>query len=107
LLFDRKSKSRPAVVGKGIGHFFGTMRIDAFIDPDTFKTQVDDYIRVFRATKPAPGTNGPIIPGDLERQAEQERREKGVPLAPSVIEELGDISAKTGVPFPPRLSRTA
>ena len=86
-------------VGKGIGHFFGAMRIDGFIDPDTFKAQVDEYVHVFRATKPAPGTSGPLIPGDPERQAEQKRREKGVPLVPAVIEELRDISAKTGIPF--------
>ena len=75
------------------------MRIDAFIDADEFKAQVDEYIRVFRATKPAPGTNGPLIPGDPERRAEQERRDKGVPLVPAVIEELRDISLKTGLPF--------
>ena len=69
------------------------------IDADAFKTQVDDYIRVFRATKPAPGTNGPLIPGDPERQAERTRRDKGVPLIPAVIEELRDISLKTGIPF--------
>jgi L-2-hydroxycarboxylate dehydrogenase (NAD+) len=86
-------------VGKGIGHFFGAMRIDGFIDPDDFKGQVDEYIRVFRATKPAAGTNGPLIPGDPERQAERERRDKGVPLLPAVVEELRDISSKTGVPF--------
>jgi LDH2 family malate/lactate/ureidoglycolate dehydrogenase len=86
-------------VGKGIGHFLGAIRIDGFIDPDTFKTQVDEYIRVFRATKPAPGTNGPLIPGDPERQAEQSRREKDIPLIRPVIEELRDISAKTGIPF--------
>jgi LDH2 family malate/lactate/ureidoglycolate dehydrogenase len=86
-------------VGKGIGHFFGAMRIDGFIEPEAFKRQVDEYIRVFRATKPAPGTSGPIIPGDPERQSERIRREKGVPLIPAVIEELHDISAKTGIPF--------
>lgn len=86
-------------VGKGIGHFFGAMRIDGFIDPDDFKGQVDEYIRVFRAAKPATGTNGPLIPGDPERQAQEERREKGVPLFPAVIEELRDISSKTGIPF--------
>ena len=86
-------------VGKGIGHFFGAMRIDGFIDPDAFKAQVDEYIRVFRATKPASGTNGTIIPGDPERRAECERREHGVPLVPAVIEELRDISTKTGIPF--------
>jgi L-2-hydroxycarboxylate dehydrogenase (NAD+) len=86
-------------VGKGIGHFFGAMRIDGFIDGDSFKSQVDDYIRVFRATKPAPGTSGPLIPGDPEREAEQIRRKSGVPVILPVVEELRDISKKTGIPF--------
>jgi len=84
-------------VGKGIGHFFGAMRIDGFIDVDMFKHQVDDYIRVFRATKPAPGTSGPLIPGDPERESEQLRRKGGVPLILPVVEELLDISGKTGI----------
>jgi L-2-hydroxycarboxylate dehydrogenase (NAD+) len=86
-------------VGKGIGHFFGAMRIDGFLDGDSFKNQVDDYIRVFRVTKPAPGTNGPLIPGDPEREAEQFRRKNGVPVILPVVEELRDISEKTGIPF--------
>lgn len=86
-------------VGKGIGHFFGAMRIDGFIDAEEFKRQIDEYIRVFRATKPAPGTNGPLIPGDPEREAEQVRRKNGVPLILPVVEELRDISQKTGIPF--------
>src|SRR6266403_4085722 len=51
-------------VGKGIGHFFGAMEIDGFIDKDEFKKQIDEWIHVFRKTKAAPGTNGPLIPGD-------------------------------------------
>jgi L-2-hydroxycarboxylate dehydrogenase (NAD+) len=86
-------------VGKGIGHFFGAMRIDGFIEVDEFKSQVDEYIRVFRATKPAPGTQGPLIPGDPEREAEKLRREKGVPVILPVVEELQEISRKSGVPF--------
>jgi L-2-hydroxycarboxylate dehydrogenase (NAD+) len=86
-------------VGKGIGHFFGAMRIDGFIEADEFKRQIDEYIRTFRATKPAPGTKGPLIPGDPEREAEQVRRKSGVPLLLPVIEELRDVSAKTGIPF--------
>lgn len=86
-------------VGKGIGHLFGALRIDGFIDAEEFKRQIDDYIRVFRATKPAPGTQGPLIPGDPEREAEQVRRKNGVPLILPVVEELRDISQKTGIPF--------
>ena len=86
-------------VGKGIGHFFGAMRIDGFLDADEFKRQIDEYIRVFRATKPARGTNGPLIPGDPEREAEHDRRTNGVPLLLPVVEDLREISRKTGVPF--------
>ena len=86
-------------VGKGIGHLFGALRIDGFIDPDEFKRQIDEWIRTFRATKPAPGTGGVVIPGDPERLAEAERRVTGVPLSPAVVTDLGDISARTGVPF--------
>ena len=86
-------------VGKGIGHFFGAMRIDAFIDKDEFKRQIDDLIRTLRTTRPAPGTSGPLIPGDPERAAEAIRRREGIPLVGPVIEELHDISRQTGIPL--------
>jgi LDH2 family malate/lactate/ureidoglycolate dehydrogenase len=84
-------------VGKGIGHFFGALRIDAFIDRDEFKKQIDDLVRTLRKTRPAPGTAGPLIPGDPEREAESLRRREGIPLVMPVVEELLDISRQTGI----------
>jgi L-2-hydroxycarboxylate dehydrogenase (NAD+) len=86
-------------VGKGIGHFFGAMRIDGFIESDEFKRRIDEWVRVFRSTRAAPGTPGPLIPGDPEREAEAIRAEQGIPLVPAVVNDLRDISAKTGIPF--------
>ena len=86
-------------VGKGIGHFFGSMRIDAFIDPDEFKSQIDAYRREMQSARPAPGTDGPLIPGDPELEAEKIRSKEGIPLLPAVVEDLRDISRHTGVPF--------
>jgi LDH2 family malate/lactate/ureidoglycolate dehydrogenase len=86
-------------VGKGIGHFFGALQIDGFIDKDEFKKQIDEWIQVFRKTKPAPGTQGPLIPGDPEREAEAIRRQQGIPLLQAVVDDLVDISRKTGIPF--------
>jgi L-2-hydroxycarboxylate dehydrogenase (NAD+) len=86
-------------VGKGIGHFFGAMQIDGFIDKDEFKKQIDEWIRVFRKTKPAPGTHGPLIPGDPEREAEAIRSKEGIPLLKAVIDDLIEISKKTGITF--------
>jgi LDH2 family malate/lactate/ureidoglycolate dehydrogenase len=60
-------------VGNGLGHFFGAIEIEGFIDKDEFKKQIDDWIHVVRNTKPVPRTTGPPIPGDPERAAEATR----------------------------------
>jgi hypothetical protein len=86
-------------VGKGIGHFFGAMRVDAFRDVNEFKSHIDDFIRTLRATRPAPGTSGPLLPGDPEREAQKERDAGGVPLLPAVLDDLRDIARLTGVPL--------
>ncbi len=75
------------------------MQIDGFIDKNEFKKQIDEWIHVFRNTKPAPGTNGPLIPGDPERKVEATRSKEGIPLLKPVVDALLDISKKTGVPF--------
>jgi L-2-hydroxycarboxylate dehydrogenase (NAD+) len=83
-------------VGKGIGHFFGALRIDAFLEPAEFKRQIDDLVRTFRATKPAPGTSGPMIPGDPEREMEAVRSQAGIPLVLPVVADLEEIARRTG-----------
>jgi LDH2 family malate/lactate/ureidoglycolate dehydrogenase len=86
-------------VGKGIGHFFGAMQIDGFMDVEEFKKRIDEWIEVFRNTKPAKGTTGVIIPGDPEHAEEAIRRKDGVPLIEAVVNDLKDISKQTGIPF--------
>lgn len=86
-------------VGRGIGHFFGALRLDGFIDPADFRAQIDDYVRTFRATRPAPGTDGPLLPGDPERLAEADRRAHGIPLLPAVVADLRAVADVTGVDF--------
>lgn len=87
----------PRRVGIGLGHFFGAMQIAAFIDVVEFKKQIDDWIRTMRATKPAPGTNGPIIPGDPERLAHEQRKVSGIPLVSAVVDDLRTIESETGI----------
>lgn len=94
-----RQEMSPGTVGQGIGHFFGALRIDGFMDAAEFKRRVDEWVRVFRATPPAPGTPGVVIPGDPERRAEAQRRVSGVPLSPAVVADLRDVASKTGIPF--------
>ncbi|HEY4205731.1 MAG TPA: Ldh family oxidoreductase, partial [Puia sp.] len=85
--------------GKGIGHFFGAMRIDAFRPAEAFKNDMDKWIRRFREAKPIPGQPKVLIPGDPEREAEKLRLREGIPLLPVVIEELKTLAGKLGVEF--------
>ncbi|HEY5918645.1 MAG TPA: Ldh family oxidoreductase [Chryseolinea sp.] len=86
-------------VGKGIGHFFGAMEIEGFEDVDVFKKRIDHWIKVFRETKPVPGQDAVLIPGDPEHEAEKIRLQQGVPVIQAVVEDLIGISKRTGVPF--------
>ncbi len=95
-LFEETPKES---VGKGIGHFFGAMEIDGFEDADVFKKRIDRWIEVFRKTKPAPGYEAVLIPGDPEREAESVRIHSGIPLVQAVVDDLLWISKKTGVAF--------
>jgi len=84
--------------GKGLGHFFGAMRIDAFQKAEDFKRQMDNWIKRFRQAKPAPGHSRVLIPGDPERETETIRRRDGIPVHPAVIRDLEELSAHLQIP---------
>lgn len=83
--------------GKGIGHFFGAMRIDAFRPASEFKEHMDQWIRRFRSAKTAKGFDRVIIPGEPEVEMEQERRTQGIPLLGPVVDDLRFLAEKFGI----------
>ena len=85
--------------GKGIGHFFGAMRIDAFRPAEEFKRHMDQWIKRFRSAKTVEGQEKVLIPGDPEREAEKERMETGIPLLPAVVKDLLELGERFGVSF--------
>jgi len=87
-------------VGKGIGHFFGAMRIDAFRPAEEFKAEMDRWINRIRDSKPAEGEQQVLIPGDPERAAHKTRMSEGIPLLPAVIDNLNRLSMEFNVNAP-------
>ena len=81
-------------VGKGIGHFFGAMRIDAFRPAEEFKSEMDRWITRFRGSKPAPDEDQVLVPGDPERATYKIRLNEGIPLLPAVIKSFEALSEK-------------
>ena len=82
--------------GKGIGHFFGAMRVDAFRPKEEFFKDMEQWITRFRNAKPIPGEEKVLIPGDPERSYEAIRRVEGIPLLRPVVEDLSALAQKFG-----------
>ncbi|MDB5205338.1 MAG: Ldh family oxidoreductase [Flavisolibacter sp.] len=85
--------------GKGIGHFFGAMRIDAFRPAEEFKHHMDNWIERFRSAKTVEGFEKVIIPGDPEREMEAERKLGGIPLVGAVVDDLRKLAEKFEIEF--------
>ncbi len=84
---------------KGIGHFFGAIRIDAFQTAEEFKEYMDEWITTFRKTETIPGKERVIIPGDPERESEKEKLKNGIELSPKTLKSLLEITSELGLNF--------
>ncbi len=83
--------------GKGIGHFFGAMRIDGFRPAAEFKRDMDNWITQFKHAKTIPGQSRVIIPGEPEATMEKERMAGGIPLPGSVVAEIRELGGRWNI----------
>jgi L-2-hydroxycarboxylate dehydrogenase (NAD+) len=85
--------------GKGIGHFLGAMRVDAFRPADEFKAAMDHWIQGFRSARTVPGEEKVLVPGDPEREYEAERMANGIPLLEPVVKDLQQLAQRFSIDF--------
>lgn len=83
--------------GKGIGHFLGAMRIDAFRPAADFKKDMDHWIQGFRSCRTVPGQEKVLVPGDPEREYEAERMQHGIPLLQTVVDDMTLLGNRLGL----------
>lgn len=86
-------------VGKGIGHFLGAMRIDAFQPANEFKSHIDNWISTFKAANSIDSEQKILIPGEPELEIEKERQKKGIPLLPAVVSDLKQLAQMFQIDF--------
>ena len=51
-----------------------------------FKETMDDFLQTLKSTRPAPGHERVLVPGQLEAEATAERTADGIPLHKEVVE---------------------
>jgi len=81
------------------GHFFGAIRVDAFRPLAEFKQDMDRLIRELKSTPPIEGQKRVYVAGDPQLETPAETAERGIPLLPSVLTGLRDVSKQLGVPY--------
>ena len=87
-----------AVPGRpNFGHYVAAYNIAGFDDPEHFKDEMDGWLRMMKATKPAPGHDRVLVAGQPEAEMEAVRRQEGIPLHPEVIDWLRDTCGELGV----------
>ena len=70
----------------GSAHCFMAINVGAFSDALSFKADMDAYNQRLLDCAPAPGEDRVVYAGVPEREAEQERSERGIPYHPDVID---------------------
>jgi len=78
--------------GKGIGHFVGAMRVDAFRNKDSYFKDIHQWIDRFKKATPADPTIPVLIPGEPEYAEEQERMVNGITLTTAVVEDIKKLA---------------
>lgn len=92
-------KDKTGIEDKGIGHFFGAIRVDAFQTAEEFKANMDEWIVSFRNAQTIPGKDKVIIPGDPERISEDEKMANGISVSKQTLAKLKSIASEIGIPF--------
>lgn len=82
---------------KGSGHYFMAYDISKFTDLDTFKSDMDEYLRAILDCRPALGEDRVIYPGIPEHEAEIDRIANGIPYHPEVVEWFHKITKELEV----------
>lgn len=94
--FLEPSKAQP---GKGIGHFVGAMRIDAFRPAKDFKNDIDNWIERFKNAVRVNENQPVIIPGEPEFAEEEKRTKFGIELNEKIIEDIKSLAVKFDLEF--------
>ena len=68
------------------GHYVAAYSIDAFTEIEGFKEQMDEWSKMMKSTRPAPGQQRVYVPGQPEAEMEVHRRKSGIPLHPEVVD---------------------
>ena len=83
-----------------LGHFIAVYDVKRLMPLETFKARLGEMLSEFNALPPAEGFEQVYYPGQIEGLQRERRRAEGIPIDPGLYQELAELGARFGVPFP-------
>lgn len=81
-------------VGKGIGHFVGALRIDAFRELDEYYDAIDTWTKRFKGAVPSNPDEPVLVHGEPEMKHYRDRKKNGILINEKVYADMQLISDK-------------
>jgi LDH2 family malate/lactate/ureidoglycolate dehydrogenase len=73
---------------QNLGNFFGVLKIDAFQIPDQFYSQMKIRVDSIKNTKPSPGVESVMLPGEIEFNAQHRAEREGIELTEAISQDI-------------------
>lgn len=87
----------------GVGHICVAWSVASFMPPAAFRRLVDVLVDEVHACPTIPGAARPLVPGELEHEAELDRRRNGIPVSELELRNIVEAAGRVGVEAPPDL----
>ena len=81
----------------GSGHLAVAINVEAFADPEEFKTEVDRLVTYMKETPAAEGIDSILVPGEPEWNTRRDRIRNGIPLSATVASHLDAFAEEIGI----------
>ena len=89
--------------GRGLGmpgssHFFEVLSVDAFGEYEDFVGRMGELIDQLHACPPAQGSDGVLIPGEIEYRLRERHLRDGLPMEETLVTELTELGRSLSAP---------
>lgn len=95
----KNMKDGKPIPATNVSHFFMALKIENFVDMDTFTSKLDDLIDRLKISAKAEGQTRIYIHGEKEYELYEKHKREGIPLQEKVYKTLKAISKDREVPF--------
>jgi len=82
-----------------VGHFVLAIDIEHLMPMGAYLERVDRLATMLRGVRPAPGSDGVLLPGEPEDRRRAERVSGGIPLEVAVVADLRAVGERVGIDF--------